>query len=538
MGQPVHEYAGGHTMIESSYRYKGLKEQYNTSLRFIEEHVQNGFGNKVAIYSGERTVTYQELLNQVNQFGNAIMNIGVERENRILLLTYDSPEFAVSFFGSMKIGAVPIPINTMMTPEDYEYFLNNSRAKVLVVHQEIWGKIQNYRDHFVFLKHVIVVGGDSIYYQEVIGFHDFIQSASTELAADKTSAEDPAFWLYSSGSTGDPKGAIHLQRSMEAAFKNYAQNVLKINEDDRTFSASKLFFAYGLGNGLYFPLGAGGSTILMPDRPTPDKVIETIVKQKPTIFFGVPTLYGSIMDYIERSGTLPDFSSIRICVSAGEALPAPFIKKWKELFNLDILDGIGLTEALHIFISNNIGDIKAGSTGKVVPGYKAKIVNEDFKELGPNEIGDLVISGESITSGYWCNVGENQRKFFGEWMYTGDKYYQDEEGYFWYCGRSDDMLKVGGIWVSPIEIENILFQHKDVLEVAVIGAKNENNLVYPKAFIVLREGINPSENLEKELKLYVKQHLAPYKYPREIQFIDELPKTATGKIQRFKLKTS
>lgn len=525
-------------MIEFAYRYRGLKEQYNSSFRFIEENVLKGLGSKVAIYSDDKQVTYQELLNLVNQFGNALKKIGVERENRILLLTYDSPEFAASFFGAMKIGALPVPINTMMTSDDYEYFLNNSRAKVLVVHEDFWEKIRPNKDRFVFLKHVIVIGGEPSANQNAINFHEFIQDASRELDAEKTCAEDSAFWLYSSGSTGEPKGVIHLQRSMESAFNNYARKVLNINENDRTFSASKLFFAYGLGNGLYFPFGAGGSTVLLKDRPTPEKVFETIVTHKPTIFFGVPTLYGSMINYVERTGTIPDLSSIRICVSAGEALPASFMKKWKELFNLDILDGIGLTEALHIFISNNIGEIKAGSTGKVVPGYKAKIVNEEFQEVAPNEIGDLVISGDSISSGYWCNIGENRHKFHGEWMYTGDKYFKDEEGHFWYCGRSDDMLKVGGIWVSPIEIESTLFQHEHVLEVAVIGAKNKNNLVYPKAFIVLRAGVEPSEDLKQELKLYVKQTLAPYKYPREIDFIEELPKTATGKIQRFRLKTT
>ncbi|PLR78752.1 benzoate-CoA ligase family protein [Bacillus sp. V3-13] len=525
-------------MIESVYRYKGLKKQYNSAIRFIEENIRNGLGSKIAIYSEDEQVTYHELLNLVNRFGNVLKKIGVERENRVLLLTYDSPEFAAAFFGAIKIGALPVPVNTMMTPDDYEYFLNNSRAKVLVVHEDFWKKIQHYKNRFVFLKQVIVISGHPYSFSDAIDFHEFIHDASPELNVESTCAEDPAFWLYSSGSTGEPKGVIHLQRSMESAFNNYARKVLNINENDRTFSASKLFFAYGLGNGLYFPLGAGGSTILLKDRPTPEKVFETIVNHKPTIFFGVPTLYGSMINYVESTGTIPDLSSVRICVSAGEALPASFMKKWKELFNLDILDGIGLTEALHIFISNNIGEIKAGSTGKIVPGYKAKIVNEEFREVSPNEIGDLVISGESICSGYWCNLEENRRKFYGEWMYTGDKYYKDEEGHFWYCGRSDDMLKVGGIWVSPIEIETTLFQHEHVLEVAVIGVKNENNLIYPKAFIVLRQGIEPTEDLKQELKLYVKQTLAPYKYPREIEFIEELPKTATGKVQRFRLRTS
>ncbi|WP_306301368.1 benzoate-CoA ligase family protein [Thalassobacillus sp. C254] len=323
-----------------------------------------------------------------------------------------------------------------------------------------------------------------------------------------------------------------------AAFENYAKNILNIHKNDRTFSASKLFFAYGLGNGMYFPFAAGGTTILLKERPTPAKVFEVIEEKKPTIFFGVPTLYGAMMRYAEEIGRPLDLSSIRVCVSAGEALPASYAKKWKEMFGLEILDGIGSTEALHIFLSNRMNEVQPGSTGKVVPGYEAKVINEEGKQLPPNEIGDLVIKGESITSGYWCNLSENHQKFQGEWMKTGDKYYQDEKGYFWYCGRSDDMLKVGGIWVSPIEIETSLLRREDIEEVAVIGEKNKENLVYPKAYIVLREKEKASEELKETLKLYVKQNLAPYKYPREIEFIDDLPKTATGKIQRFKLKTN
>ncbi|KAB2330497.1 benzoate-CoA ligase family protein [Cytobacillus depressus] len=523
-------------MIETTIQYKGLKEHYNSSYRFIEEIVQKGLGNKVAIYCDDEKVTYQELLSRVNQFGNALKNIGIEPENRMLIVTYDTPEFVVSFFGAIKMGAIPIPVNTMMTHDDFEYFLNNSRARILVIHEDFWKKIENNRDRFIFLKHVIVIGQEKNSEKEIVHFQDFIKDSSDQLEAFKTTFEDPAFWLYSSGSTGNPKGVVHLQRSMESAFNNYAKQILNISENDIAFSASKLFFAYGLGNGMYFPLGAGGSTILLKDRPTPDKVLETIVKYKPTIFFGVPTLFGSIINQVEKTGVIPDLSSVRICVSAGEALPATFINKWKELFNIDILDGIGLTEALHIFLSNRIGDIKPGSTGKVVPGYEAKILNENQQTVSANEIGDLVIKGESLSAGYWCNIAENHRKFHGEWMYTGDKYYQDEEGDFWYCGRSDDMLKVGGIWVSPVEIEATLLHHKQVLEVAVVGAKNENGLIFPKAFVVLKDGVEPTESLNEELKLFVKQNLAPYKYPRVIIFISELPKTATGKIQRFRLK--
>ncbi|WP_175638489.1 benzoate-CoA ligase family protein [Metabacillus schmidteae] len=524
-------------MIESATTFKGLKERYNAANRFIEENVRRGLGEKIAIIGDDEHVTYNDLLIQVNKFGSALKELDIERENRIILLTYDSPEFIATFFGTMKIGAVPIPISTMLQPQDYEYMLNNSRAKALVVHEDIWNSLQEFRERFVFLKHIIVISKQASHSTDVFNFHEMTNRASSELQSLYTTPEDPGFWLYSSGSTGNPKGVMHYHKSMEAAFDNFAKQVLNITEADITFSASKLFFAYGLGNGMYFPLGAGGTTVLMKDRPTPENIFNKIIDSKPTVFFGVPTLYGAMINYVEKTGSIPDLSSVRICVSAGEPLPSAFINKWREIFNLDILDGIGSTEALHIYLSNRIGDVKSGSTGKVVPGYEARILNDNSQEVGPNVVGDLVIKGESLTGGYWCNIEENHRKFYGEWMYTGDKYYRDENGCFWYSGRSDDMLKVGGIWVSPIEIETVLYHHEKVLEVAVIGKKTENNLVYPKAYIVLKEGVEPSEELAGELKLYVKNNLAPYKYPREVEFLEELPKTATGKVQRFRLRT-
>ncbi|WP_413381660.1 benzoate-CoA ligase family protein [Alkalihalobacillus sp. 1P02AB] len=524
-------------MIDShALNLVGVKEHYNATNRFIEENVKKGLGEKVAIYSDDKSLTYNELLTRVNQIGDAFKKIHVESENRVLLLAYDSAEFIVTFYGAMKIGAVPIPVNTMLPTQDYEYLLNDSRAKVLVVESEIWQKMKENKERFIYLKHVIVIDTKEKGAHEELDFYRFLNTGSEGCQTYHSGAEDPGFWLYSSGSTGKPKGVIHQQQNMEAALENYAKNILNMTEDDITFSASKLFFAYGLGNGMYFPLGVGGTTVLMSERPKPDKVFEQIEKAKPTIFFGVPTLYGAMLNYVEQTGIVPDLSSIRVCVSAGEALPASFYKRWKEVFQLDILDGIGSTEALHIFLSNRIGDIQPGSTGKLVPGYEAKILNDQSIELGPNEVGDLVIKGDSLTGGYWCNKKENQRKFYGEWMHTGDKYYLDENGYFWYSGRSDDMLKVGGIWVSPIEIENILFQHPKVLEVAVVGKETANHLVYPKAYIVLKAGIEGTEMLKDELRLYVKEHLAPYKYPREIEFIDDLPKTASGKIQRFRLR--
>lgn len=511
---------------------------YNAASRFIDENVINGLGDKVAIYCQDQTITYKQLQVSVNKMGNALKQLSVEMENRILLMCYDTPEFIAAFYGAVKIGAVPIPVNTIMSPADYEYFLNNSRAKVLIVHEDLWQNIRHLRERFIFLKHVIVISESAVIKTDVFDYHRLTSAASAQLETALTNYNDSAFWLYSSGSTGNPKGVIHLQHDMEFAFNSYAKKILKINESDITFSASKLFFAYGLGNGMYFPFGAGASTVLVQERPLPGKVLETIEKYKPTIFFGVPTLYGAMIDLTERSGKRYDLSALRVCVSAGEALPAQFVKKWKLLYGVDILDGLGSTEALHIFLSNAIGDIREGSSGKAVPGYEAKIVNEMGVPLSANETGDLLIKGDSIAHAYWNLHEENKRKFNGEWLHTGDQYYMDEEGYFWYCGRSDDMIKVGGIWVSPIEVENALIQHEAVLECAVVGVKHENNLVQSKAYVVLKEGIAPMESLKKEMQDFIKNELAPYKYPRIIEFIDELPKTATGKIQRFKLRIS
>ncbi|SEA21406.1 benzoate-CoA ligase [Thalassobacillus cyri] len=522
-------------MIESIEQLRGLEKHYNAAVHFVDRNVKNGNHNKTAIICGDEELTYQQVQSLMNQFGNALKSIHVEIENRILISTADCPEFVASFFGALKIGAVPIPVNNKIQPQDYEYFLNHSRAKVFVVHKDIWEEIKEYKSRFLFLKHVIVLSDETPYTEE-IDFYEFINNRSPELETAYTSSEDTAFWLYSSGSTGKPKGVIHRQGSMEAAFKNYASNILNIRETDRTFSASKLYFAYGLGNGLYFPFGAGATSIMLKDKPTPENVFKVLEEQRPTIFFGVPTLYGAMINYVKKTGRLPDLSSVRVCVSAGEALPASYIEKWKDLFGIDILDGIGSTEALHIFLSNRSGEVQPGSTGRIVPGYQAKIVDEEGKEVEKNEIGDLVIKGDSIATAYWNNLEENYHKFRGEWMFTGDKYYEDEEGCFWYCGRSDDMLKVGGIWVSPVEIESTLLEHQSVLEVAVVGEKDQDGLLYPKANIVLVDSGEACDDLCEELKQFVKQKLAPYKYPRKIQFITDLPKTTTGKIQRFKLR--
>jgi benzoate-CoA ligase len=513
-----------------------LGKPYNASVRFIEENVENGKGNKTAIYFQDEQITYHQLKQNVDQFASALSKIGVEHENRVLLLMHDSPQFVYSFYGAIKRGAVPIPVNILGTVKDYTYYLNNSRAKMLVAHEDLWNRIKDAREHFAYLEHVVVVKDGEATPENTIDYDSFIDVKAENVKAFHTSPDDSAFWLYTSGSTGRPKGVVHLQKNMEYTLDNFAKKVLKMTEDDVTLSASKLFFAYGLGNGMSFPLGVGASTVLLKDKPTPERVFEAIEKYKPSIFFGVPTLYGAMLDFHDRSEKKYDLSSIRICVSAGEQLPATFVTRWKEEFNLDILDGIGSTEALHIYLSNTPDNIKPGSTGKLVPGYDAKIVDENLNEVGVDEVGELMLKGDSILQGYWGNIAENRRKFHGEWMRTGDQYSKDKDGFFWYQGRTDDMMKVGGIWVSPIEIESVLISHKDILEVAVVGQEENTGLMKPKAYVVLKEGIEANEEKAQELKEYCRSNLAKHKFPREVEFMEELPKTTSGKIQRFKLK--
>ncbi len=516
---------------------KGMGLPYNAASRFIDRNVENGLGHKVAIYFQDISITYDELQQAVHRFGNALLRLGITMEDRVLLLCDDAPEFVESFFGAVKVGAVPIPVNTAMAPADYEYFLNNSRAKVIVAHQSLWYRIRDIRDRLRYVKHVIVIHESANHEADVMDYRQLTNGESTNLEGAHTTHSDSAFWLYSSGSTGNPKGIIHLQHDMEYAFNAYARNVLQLNESDITFSASKLYFAYGLGNGMYFPFGAGASTVLLKGRPKPDVVLETIEKYRPTVFFWRSYLI-RIDDRSDRTFTAQIRSLLGANLHIGRRSAACAVHEEMEAaVRLDILDGIGSSEVLHIFLSNGIGDIRPGSTGKIVPGYDAKVVNELGMPASAMEVGDLLVKGDSIAHGYWNLHEENKRKFIGEWLHTGDKYYMDEDGYFWYCGRSDDMIKVNGIWVSPVEIENALIKHETVFEVAVVGVKLEDDLTVSKAYVVLKEGVVAHESLKSELQAFVKNELASYKSPKLIEFVNELPKTQSGKIQRFKLRT-
>jgi benzoate-CoA ligase len=509
-----------------------IPARFNAATFFVDRHVSDGRRDKVAFFHDGGSLTYGGLQELVNRTGNALLDLGVRPEQRVLCLLLDSPEFLAAFWGAIKIGAVPIPINTMMRADDYLYFLDDSRAPVAIVSEPLLAEAGPALAKARHLRHVVVAGRPS---GAQLGFEAWVGKASPRLEPFDSSKDDPAFWLYSSGSTGRPKGAVHLQHDMVVCADAYALEVLGMTEADRTVSAAKLFFAYGLGNNMYFPLRVGGQGVLYPHRPTPDAMFELIQRHRPTLFFGVPTLYAAMLQ-VKEAEKRYDLSSLRFCISAGEALPEELYRRWHERFGVEILDGIGTTEILHIFLSNRPGLARPGSTGLPVPGYEAIVVDDEGRPVPAGEIGNLRVKGDSTMAGYWNQHEKTKDTLIGHWIQTGDKYYQDPDGYFWYCGRADDMLKVGGIWVSPVEVENTLVGHPAVLEAAVVGQADTDELIKPKAFLVLKDGHAASPALEAELKAFVKDKIAPYKYPRWIEFVRELPKTATGKIQRFKLR--
>jgi benzoate-CoA ligase family protein len=513
--------------------WESLPAEFNVATWFVDRNVAEGRGGKTAFRYEDRVLTYADVLELTNRTGNALRDLGVGMEDRVLLLCLDAPEFLGAFWGAIKIGAVPIPVNTLMRGADYLYFLQDSRAKVAVISAPLLAEAGPVLAEAPHLRHVLIAGGKP---GPHLSYEACLESASPGLEAALTSRDDAAFWLYSSGSTGRPKGAVHLHHDMVVCYETYARQVLALRPTDRVFSAAKLFFAYGLGNAGYFPMGAGAESVLYPHRPTPEAVFEILGRHRPTIFFGVPTLYAAMLA-VKDAHTRWNLSSLRLCVSAGEALPDEIYARWKERFGVEIIDGIGTTEILHIFLSNRPGAARPGSTGLAVPGYEAVIVDDVGLPVKQGEIGNLRVKGDSIMAYYWNKHEKTKDTLYGHWIQTGDKYYQDADGYFWYAGRADDMLKVGGIWVSPVEVENTLIRHPAVLEAAVVGHEDTDRLVKPKAFVVLKEPAGAAGGLAEELKGFVKDKIAPYKYPRWIEFVPELPKTATGKIQRFKLRT-
>jgi benzoate-CoA ligase len=508
-----------------------IPSDYNAAHDLLERNLRAGRGSKVAYVDDDGTYTFAELVSRVDRCAHALVDLGLQPEQRALLCLQDTIDFPTVFLGCIKAGVVPIGVNTMLKEQDYEYMLRDSRVCTLVVSHSLLPNFGSAIAHAPLLKRVIVSKGS---HPEALSLSNLLAKPEAHFDAYEAGPDTPCFWLYSSGSTGAPKGAIHVHSSLIQTAELYGRAVLGIDATDTIFSAAKLFFAYGLGNALTFPLSVGATTLLMAERPTPQAVFARLTRALPTIFCGVPTLYASLL----ADATAPDARQLRLraCVSAGECLPAHIGEQWRKRFGVDILDGIGSTEMLHIFLSNRHGAVQYGTTGVPVPGYDVRLLDDEGKVVADGEIGELQVRGPSAAVGYWNNREKSRQTFHGPWTRTGDKYYRDAHGCYVHAGRTDDMLKVGGIYVSPVEVEAVLISHASVLEAAVIGREDDGGLIKPCAFVVLKRGTSPSNELSEELKRHVKTQLAPYKYPRWIEYLPELPKTATGKIQRFRLR--
>ncbi len=511
-----------------------LPTAFNAAAHFVDRNVHEGRGIKTALECGDQRVSYQQLLERINRFGNVLRQLDVSPGERVALILLDGPEFLYCFFGAIKIGAVAVPINTQLKAPEYEYVLNDAQARVVVVSDGLLPQLRMIsRENLNYLREVVVVGERC---QPHLSFHELLTGASPDLEAQPTGKDDAAFWLYSSGSTGPPKGCIHRHRDMAVCSELYAKGILRMNDRDRCYSVARLFFAYGLGNTGYFPLSCGATSILSRERPTPAGIYADIERYRPTLFFSVPSNYAALLVHPHKQGSEFDLSSVRHAISAGEALPAPLFERFKQRFGVEILDAWGSTETLHMAISNRPGEARAGSSGKVIPGYEAKLVDERGEETPQGEIGSLLIKGDSTCAGYWNQQEKTSETFPGQWFRTGDKYLQDEEGYFWYAGRADDMFKVNGRWLSPVEVESALIAHPAVREAAVVARQGENGLTKPAAYIVLKSDARADDALVTDLQDWVAQRIGAYKRPRWISFLSELPKTATGKVQRFKLR--
>ncbi len=503
----------------------------NATTEILDRNLAAGRGGRTAVLCRDAAYSFEDIATLTNRVGHALRGLGVRMEQRVAILLPDGPEFLAGFFGAVKIGAVAIPLNTMLTPGDYRYLLNDSRAEVLLVHESLVDGVAAIRAECRWLRHVILVGGER---EGTTPFPAFLAGASPDLDPADTTPDDPAFWLYSSGSTGPPKGAVHLQHDMIYA-ADFVAPAMRLGGDDILYSAPKLFFAYGLGNSLFLPFRLGATVVLEPGRPLPATVFEVLHRHRPTVFFGVPTLFASMLQVPDAHAKY-DLSSIRFSVSGGETLPPAIYHEWRQRMGHEIVEIFGSSEILHICLANPLGATRPGSSGLCIPGYEARVVDEAGRDLPDGEIGNLLIKGDSVAAYYWNKHERSKRTFLGEWVFTGDKYYRDGDGYFWFCGRSDDMFKVGGIWVSPIEVEHAVCAHPAVLEAAVVAQADERDLIKPKAFVVLRDGHQPSPDLAAQIQQFVKDSIAPYKYPRWLEFVPELPKTATGKIRRFQLR--
>nr|MBA2734857.1 benzoate-CoA ligase family protein [Acidobacteriota bacterium] len=488
--------------------------------------------NKTCLYFRDETYTYGETVRMSNRAGNALRELGVEIEDRVLIVLPDCPEFVWTWFGASRIGAVITMVNPLLPAEDYKYYLEYTRARCVVIHESLLKNFEGAAKDARYLRQVLVVGSE---HGDFLSFETAVNAQSDECTPADTHRDDVAIWLFTSGSTGHPKGAVHLHHDLPFNTEVFAKRTIGVREDDLTISVPKLFFGYATGTNLLFPFAVGGATALFAERSTPEKLFEVIERYRPTILTTVPTMINAMLNM--EDSARKDLSSLRFCYSAGEALPVELYTRWMETFGIEIYDGIGSAEMFHIYITNRPGDVKPGSLGRVVEGYEARIVDAEGKEVQTGEMGTLRIKGDSAALCYWNAQEKSKETFAGDWCTTGDQFHQDAESYYWYHGRTDDMLKVSGVFVAPAEIENCLLQHEAVREAAVIGYDEGAGLIKPKAFLVLREGHIPGEELAENIQSFVKSRLALYKYPRRIEFVSSLPKNDRGKIDRKQLKT-
>ncbi len=505
-----------------------LPELFNSADWFVGRHVREGRGERIALQTDDGATTYAALDEAVRRFASALKRAGVGRDERVALVLPDGPLFSIAFWGAIAAGAVAVPLSTLLKPHDYRAIVSDCAARLVLV------------DSTLLEPRELLELGAEVW--TVADAEARVESSPPLATYASTHRDGFAFFLYTSGTTGEPKGVVHLQHDMWICCETYGKEVLHVAPDDRCFSVAKLFFAYGLGNAQYFPFHVGASAVLFSGRPTPEAVFAQVKRHRPTLFFGVPTAYANMLAAMEAEGARfsgADFASVRACASAGESLPGPVFSRWLARTGKEILDGIGSTEICHIFLSNRLGACKPGSTGLPVPGYDLRLVDETGSDVPRGDLGDLLVRGDSTAALYWNKHEQTKRTIRGDWIRTGDRYSQDADGYYFHAGRSDDMIKAGGIWVSPVEVEGALIAHAAVLECAVIGTADTDGLVKPHAFVTLRVSVAPDAHaaLEIELKAFAKERLAPYKAPRWVTFVRELPKTATGKIQRFLLRS-
>jgi benzoate-CoA ligase family protein len=513
--------------------YEDIPRGFNLASYFVDRNVEEGRGGRTALIGPGGATTYAELATLTNRSGNALAELGVRAEERVLLVLADSVEFVALWYGTQKIGAVTAEAYTFLQPKDYAYYLDYTRASVVVADATTLERVREAAVSSRWLRRVLVVGADVELRAGEASFDALAADAADELEPAPTTRDDIAIWKFTTGSTGLPKAAVHPAHSALLSFDWYARGVLDLKEDDLVLPVPKLFFGYARDLTALYPFGVGAAGIVFPERTTPERIFELIAQHHPSILVQVPTMMAAMSAHPEAAGQ--DLSCLRLCTSAGEALPRELYERWRAAFGVEVLDGIGSSEAYHIYISNRPGRVRPGSVGEVVPGYSARVIDEEGQEVPDGEVGTLWIEGDTAALLYWNEHEKTKQTFHGDSVNTGDLFVRDSEGFYWYRGRSDELIKVGGIWVVPAEIEQCLITHADVVECAVVGYEEEG-LTLSRAHVVLRAGVAGSEELARALQDHVRARLSPHKYPRDVRFVAELPKTPSGKIDRLALR--